>query len=343
MNMLEILKELIEVPGISGYEEDVRVWIIKKLQEIDPKVKTSVDNIGNLIVPVCEGPKTIVVMAHMDELGMVVTKVEKNGSLRVRTVGGIDQRTLIGRIVEIKTKKGIVPGVIGLKPLHLMKDRSEIKKSIPVEDMYVDIGSTSKKETQKMGVELLDPMVLKKEFLVMNKKYISARGLDDRCGCAILIDMFKRLKRVKIKQGLTLVFSVQEEIGLRGATVIANTLKPEFIFAVDSFSGTDQPGLKSNIEPAKLGAGPTLRLIDNRAMASPMLKEYLVKLAKKKKIPLQMSVTGGSTDGAAVQECGAAMMPIAIPLRYTHSPVEVVHYDDMVNASKLLVEAVKGL
>jgi putative aminopeptidase FrvX len=302
-----------------------------------------VDNLGNLIVPVSEGKKSIVLMAHMDELGMVVVKIEGDGSLRIRKVGGTDDRTLIGRMVEIKTSKGIVPGVIGMKPLHLMTDRAETKKTVPAEDLRVDLGTRSKKETEKLGIKLMDPMVLKKDFVVLNKKYISARGLDDRAGCAILMDVHERLKKVKLKTGVTLVFSTQEEVGLRGAIAIANTLKPDYIFAVDSLSTTDGPGLPKTSEPVLLGKGPALRLIDNRAMASPMLKEYLIKLAKKKKIPLQIGVTGGSTDGAAVQECGAAMMPVCMPLRYTHSPVEIVHLDDLKNISKLLVETVKAL
>ena len=338
--MLELIKDLIYVPGISGYEDEIREVIKKRLGK---GVKSSVDNLGNLIVPMSEGIGSVVLMAHMDELGMIVTKIERDGSLRIRKVGGIDDRTLVGRMVEVKTSKGIVAGAIGMKPLHLMTDRTETKKTVPAEDLRVDVGTRSKKETEKLGIALMDPMVLKKDFTVMNKKYICARGMDDRAGCAILMDIHQKLKKVKLKLGVTLVFSTQEEVGLRGAIAIANTLKPDYIFAVDSLSTTDGPGLPKNSEPVVLGKGPALRLIDNRAMASPMLKDYLVKLAKKKKIPLQVGVTGGSTDGAAVQECGAAMMPVCMPLRYTHSPVEIVHLDDLKNISKLLVEAVKGL
>jgi len=338
--MLEMIKDLIYIPGISGYEEEIREYI---QQLLGKDALTSVDNLGNLIVNVSEGERTIAIMAHMDELGMIVAKIEKDGSLRIRKIGGIDDRTLIGRTVEIKTSKGIVPGVIGMKPLHLMTDRSETKKTVPASDLRIDVGTRSKKETEKLGIALMDPMVLKKDFTVMNKKYICARGLDDRAGCAVLIDVYEKLKKAKLKIGLTLVFSTQEEVGLRGAIAIANTLRPDYIFAVDSLSTTDGPGLPKNSEPVLLGKGAALRLIDNRAMASPILKDYLIKLAKKKKIPLQLGVTGGSTDGAAVQECGAAMMPICMPMRYTHSSVEVVHLDDLKNISRLLVEAVKGL
>ena len=140
-----------------------------------------------------------------------------------------------------------------------------------------------------------------------------------------------------------MVFSVQEEVGLRGARAIANTMHPDYIFAIDSMSSTDGPGIPKITEPVILGKGPALRVIDNLAMASPVLREYLLALAKKKRIPIQIGVTGGTTDGAAVQECGSAMMPLAFPLRYTHTPVEVIHLDDLENLSRLVVEAVKGL
>jgi putative aminopeptidase FrvX len=340
MSMLETLKELIYVPGISGYEDGMREFIKDRLGS---GVRTEVDNLGNLIVPLSKGPRSIVLMAHMDEIGMVVTKLEDDGSLRFRKVGGIDDRTLAGRMVEIKTAKGIVPGVIGMKPIHLMADRSETQKTIPAEDLFIDIGARDKKEAKTLGVKMLDPVVLKKDFMVMNKKYVSARGLDDRCGCAVLLDVFERLKKEKFKQGVTIVFSVQEEVGLRGARAIANTLHPDYIFAIDSMSSTDGLGIPKITEPVILGHGPALRVIDNLAMASPVLREYLLALAKKKRIPIQIGVTGGTTDGAAVQECGSAMMPLAFPLRYTHTPVEVIHLDDLENLSRLVVEAVKGL
>jgi len=340
MNMIDDIKDLIYVPGISGYEEEVAALIKKKLGK---GVKCSIDNLGNLIVPVSKGKQTVVIMAHMDELGAVITKIEKDGSLRFRKVGGIDDRTLVSRMAQIITSKGIVPGVIGLKPLHLMPDRSETKKTIPADQLLVDVGTRSKKETEKLGIKLLDYFVLKKDFLVMNKKYIAARGMDDRAGCAVLLDIYKRLQKMKTKVGVTLVFSTQEEVGLRGAIAIANTLKPDYIFAVDSLSTTDGPGLPKNMEPVLLGAGPVLRLIDNRAIASPKLKKLLIDISRKKKIPLQLGVTGGSTDGAAVQECGAAMMPVCMAVRYTHSTVEVVHLDDLQNISKILIEVVKTL
>jgi putative aminopeptidase FrvX len=345
LDMVELLKELIYIPGISGYEDDVRKWIRKYIEDAGGIAKITEDNLGNLIVNLNDDKdrKTVVVMAHMDEIGMVVAKIEDDGSLRIRKVGGIDDRILVGRMVETKTSKGIVPGVIGLIPPHLITDKTEMKSTIPADELYVDICTRTRAETESLGVRPLDPIVLKKDFLIMNGKYISARGLDDRAGCVVLLDLYKRIKDLKLKINVQLVFSVQEETGLRGAYAIAHTMKPDYIIPVDSMSTNDGPGLPKKFEPMLLGSGPVLRFMDNRAIASPKLRDFFLKLVKEKNLPLQLGISGGTTDGAAVQESGAAMMPLCIPVRYTHSPVEVIHVDDLVNLSKLLTEAVKKL
>jgi putative aminopeptidase FrvX len=346
-DLLEELEEMIRTPGVSGFEDDITELMKRKLKGLGSPY---VDDLGNLILTVGKkdrDAKHVVVIAHMDELGLLVTNIDADGSLCIRKMGGIDDRTLVSRVVKISTRKGVVTGVIGIKPPHLMEDRSEMMKTVPWKELRVDIGTRSKKQSEAMGIELLDPMVLKKDFDVMNKKYVIARGMDDRFGCLVILEVLRRLAKAKKldKLGIKLsfVWSVQEEIGLRGAFAVANRLQPDAVFAVDSGSSTDAPGMPKNINPFKMGEGPGLRLVDSRAVASPVLRRYIQKVAKKNKISLQVLATGGSTDAAAIQSIGCAAMPMCIPLRYTHSTVEVIHMDDLNDLIRLMVKILEGV
>jgi putative aminopeptidase FrvX len=253
-------------------------------------------------------------------------------------VGGIDDRTLVGRVVEIKTKKGIVSGVIGIKPPHLMTDREEEKKVVRWQDLRVDVGTRSRKDTERLGVKVLDPMVLKKDITYITKDLICARGIDDRGGCAILLDALEQLKDRKLPIRVTLVWSVQEEIGLRGARAAAFNLRPDYVFAVDTMTTTDAPMTEEIYEKVLVGGGPALRMFDNVAIASPKLRELVEQVARAAKLPLQYGTGGGSTDGAAMQDTGCLMMPLGIVMRYTHSPTEVASISDMENMVKLVVK-----
>ena len=332
--MKDIIKELIETHGISSYEDKIR----EKIKEMVSKYgETRTDNMGNLILTIGNKKgKHILLIAHMDELGMVVTYIEENGMICFRKIGGIDDRTLVGRVVEIHTKKRVVNGVIGLPPPHLT-DEEKRKKIIPANDLRVDVGTTSKKETEKLGIGLLDSMRLKKNFTVLNKKMVCGRGMDDRVGCTVLIGLLKKIGKRKLKNQISFVWSVQEEVGLRGASIIGRTLKPDYAFPVDTYATADIPGLDIHIAPGKLGHGPVMRMIDNRVMATPSLRYFVEGVAKKHKIPLQLSVSGGTTDAFPIQiaEEGIPTLPICVPTKYVHSPVEVCHLDDMENLVKL--------
>lgn len=335
--MFELLEELIKTPGVAGYEGHIRERIRKEVEGYGEAVE---DNIGNLILTVGEG-RHVALIAHMDELGLVVTRIEENGTIRMRKVGGIDDRSLVGRMVDISTNKGVVNGVIGMKAPHLMTDPEEQKKVINFDRLCVDVGTRSRKETMALGIKVLDPMVFKKQVVVLNRKVIAARGLDNRIGCFAMTEVLKSVKRQRLKARFSFVWSVQEEMGLRGAVVVSNTLKPDVVFAIDTYSTSDTPDVVSHYPNIALGKGPVLRMMDSRAVASPKLRDFVLDLAKRNRIPVQIGVTGGSTDGAAVQECGALMLPIGVPLRYTHSPTECAHMDDIKNMVRLITKIVE--
>jgi putative aminopeptidase FrvX len=339
--MKELLEELIKVPGVSGFEESIRDCIREKVEAMG--LKTHEDNIGNLITIVGDSGPKIVFIAHMDELGLVVTKIEGDGSLRIRKIGGIDDRSLVGRVVNIKTQKGIVTGVLGLKPPHLMTESDDRKKVVSWEEVRVDVGTRSKAESEKLGLRVLDPMVFKKDISYLGGDLICARAVDNRAGCVVILDVLSRLKDRRLPVQLVFVWGVQEETGLKGAKVIGFTMRPDYVFAVDIMTSTDGPMQGDTYEKVMLGHGPAMRMLDHGAVASPKLRKMIEDIARVNKIPLQYGTGGGSTDGAAMQEYGSLMMPLGIPMRYTHSPIECASLKDMQNASKILVKVAERL
>jgi len=325
--MFNKLETLIRVPGISGYEELICQYISEQVIKLG--LISRVDALGNLITEIGSGDKSVVLIAHMDELGLIVSYVEDNGYLRFRKVGGIDDRTLIGRAVELLTDKGVVPGVIGIKPPHLMSDRSEQLKTITSDYLYIDIGTRSRAESNSLGVDILTPVVLQKQVNILNGKYISARGVDDRFGCLVLLEVLANLKNLHLPYRLIFVWSVKEEIGLHGAKGIASTIRPDLCIAVDVFTAADMPDIPFHLAPARLGQGPVLRVVDNRAMADSQLRKFFQTICRRHDIPLQVAMTGGGTDGAELQALGIRMIPVSVPIRYMHSPVEMIHIRDL--------------
>ncbi|MDH4122801.1 MAG: M42 family metallopeptidase, partial [Thermoplasmata archaeon] len=327
--------------GGSGSERPVREFIASRLR-IEKKCRT--DNIGNLIVEVGEGSPHIALVAHMDEVGLLVTKLEDDGSLRFRKVGGVDDRILQSRKVQIHTSKGSVAGIIGIKPSHLMTDPEEMKKTVPAEKLRIDVGTRSKKETERLGIRVLDSVTLEKGLIRLGRDLIVGRGLDDRVGCAILIRVFEQLKKKKTKGRFTCVWSVQEEMGLRGAKVIAHTLKPDYVIVLDTCSSGDAPGIdEGHLQPAVLGKGPAIRYFDSLSIASPLLRKMATDIARIRKIPIQEIAAGGTTDATAVQESGTAVIPIGVGMRNTHSTTETVSLTDIDHAIKLVMELIEEL
>jgi putative aminopeptidase FrvX len=205
------------------------------------------------------------------------------------------------------------------------------------QEVRVDVGTRSKKATEKLGIRVLDPMVFKKDITYIGKDLICARAVDDRMGCAIILEVLEKLKGAKLPIRLTFAWSVQEETGLKGAKVVGFNLRPDYVFAVDTMTTTDGPGMGETFEKVLIGEGPAMRMFDNEAIASPKMRKLVEEVAKAAKIPLQYGTGGGATDGAAMQDFGCLMMPIGIAMRYTHSTVEIASIRDMENASRLLV------
>jgi putative aminopeptidase FrvX len=336
--MLALLERLLATCGVSGHEGPVRDAIREAVGNLS---KLETDALGNLFVTLGEGSPHILLIAHMDEIGLLVTQIEGNGCLRFRKVGAIDDRLLPSRPVIVHTQSGPVRGVIGMIPPHLTIDRTQTTRVVPWNEMFVDLCTRTRAETESLGIKMLDPITLEKDAFVLHEKFLCGRSLDDRFGCAVLVQVLHRLAKRKLKRRVSLVWSVREEIGLQGSTVIGNRLAPDIVLAVDSYASADAPDVPFHLAPARLGNGPVLRLADDQAIASPALRAQLEALASTHRIPLQVGATGGGTDGAAIQRSGVGvhMMAVSVPIRYLHSMVELCHLDDLNHLVELLEAA----
>jgi putative aminopeptidase FrvX len=334
LNQLELsLRKLVEAVGVSGCEKAVRETILRMLPS---DTESRVDAIGNLIASIGSGEPHIILIAHMDELGFTVSNIESNGFVKLRKVGSFDDRYLPGKVFQIHTKEGPVEGVIGLTPPHLIVDREEFNRVLHSDELFLDLGTRSMGETSQLGVKLSDPVTIKKDFSIINHDYFCCRSIDDRFGCLALVETLKRLRETDLMRKIMFVWSVREETGLEGSKVIANTVRADKAIVVDSYPSADAPLISFHLAPAKLGDGPVIRIVDNGATATPELVERARNIAQKHAIPLGSGPTGGMTDGRSLLEKGILMVPIAIPIRYMHSPVEMCHRQDLEKLIELL-------
>ncbi|WP_081482828.1 M42 family metallopeptidase [Pyrococcus sp. ST04] len=323
--MKDLLRKLTQTPGISGYEEKIRNVVIEEIKDF---VDYKIDAIGNLIVELGEGKEEILFMAHMDEIGMIITGITKDGKLRFRKVGGIDDRLLYGRHVDVITEEEKVDGVIGAIPPHLnIKGESSV---VPWHSLVIDVGADSREEVEELGIKVLDYAVFKKHFAVLNGKYVSTRSLDDRFGVAALIEAIKALVDHDLDRKVVFAFTVQEEIGLKGAKFLANTYTPKYAFAIDSFACCNE--LTGDV---KLGEGPVIRAVDNSAIYSRDLAKRVLGVAERNNIPIQVGVTGGGTDASAFQH-KSKVLALSVPIKYLHSEVEMLHLRDLEKLVRLI-------
>ncbi|MDI6861687.1 MAG: M42 family metallopeptidase [Caldisericia bacterium] len=335
MNLI-LLEKILKIPGVSGFESRIRDFIQNEIQNknLDKIYK---DNIGNLIA-IKRGIREdkIVLISHMDELGLVVSSIDENGLIGFKKIGGIDDRLLISRVVKIIGEEEIL-GVIGLIPPHLTVD-TKVDSVIPWYNLKIDVGARNKEEVLKMGIKIGDSIVFDKEIHVKNDIVIG-RGLDDRFGCFLLMELIDSYKDKLPLNTIVFVFSVEEEIGLRGASVIAPQFDPKLIIAVDSVSSTDlndTPSVYKN--SIILGDGPVIRKIDARMVVDEEIFNFIYNLSKENNIPIQIGVSGGSTDAAIteISFTGYKSIPLCFPVRYTHSTVEMVSLRDGLNLINLL-------
>ena len=335
----KFLEQLIESPSPSGFEQPAAKVYRNYCKAFADQVKT--DIMGSTIAILNpKADRKVMLSGHIDEIGFMITNISKKGFLSFRTIGGMDMHLVPGKRVHIHTSKGKLLGVIGRKAIHLTEPE-ERKKVGQVHHFWIDIGAKDDKAAKKL-VEIGDPVTFIDTIDKLQGDLVSGRGFDDRIGAFVVAETLRLLKpqKSKLKVGVYSVASVQEEVGLRGARTAAYGIDPLVGIAVDVGFATDHPGGdQKRFGEYSLGKGP---VISRGANINPKVYELLVKAAKKKKIPYQIQgIPGGTgTDANAIQltRAGVAAGLISVPLRYMHSPVEVLALKDLENAAKLFAE-----
>lgn len=336
-----LMKELTAIEGISGQEQKVVRAILAHVRPLVDEV--FVDSFGNIIATKkgdAPGP-SLMVAAHTDEIGAIVKSIEKDGWIRFEKIGGTGDALLLGRQVAVKGHFGVV----GVKAGHLMtpKERAEVK---PHSDLYIDIGCNSDQEVAALGIKVGDPICQWPYFNEFSDTdLLCSKALDDRAGCAVLIQLLRELQGVSFGGTLHAVFTVQEEVGLRGAQVATFRLRPDFAIALDTVPSGDTPDVNFIKElPVGIGKGPLLQLMSGGGargfILNPLMKKLMIDAAERSGQPYQQAIfIGGNSDASSMHLVGEGILAAAltIPRRYSHSPVEVLDLKDCL-ASLLIIK-----
>ena len=327
------LKELTELSGVSGCEYEVRNFIKAKLNEIG--CEFYIDKLGNVIAHnKGKKNKTIMVAAHMDEVGLIVSHIDSKGFIKFQAVGGIDQRVLNSKVVLVGEKK--VSGVIGSKAIHLMSE-DERGKALPIDKLYIDIGSSSKEETEKL-VSIGDYVTFKSEYVEFGDNMMKAKALDDRAGCSAILELLS----MKLDVDFYGVFTVMEEVGCRGANTAAYALEPDLGIVIEGTVCADMPEVEEHSKSTIIGKGAALSIMDKSTVYDIEEVRRVAKIAEENNIQYQFraSASGGNDAGAIHKvKSGAKVIAISVPCRYIHSSVNVASKNDY-NSVVALTKAV---
>lgn len=334
-----LLRKLSNAFGPSGYEQDVSLVLQADLAGHVSQWKR--DALGNLIAvkPAASGPK-VMLAAHMDECGLLIDHIDSAGLLHFQKVGGLDDRVLVSKTVIIGERR--VPGVIGAKAIHLQKPE-ERTQVIPYRSLFIDIGATSKEEAELM-VHIGDYVVFATQFAEFGEGMVKGKALDDRAGCTVLAEILKEEYQMPIFGA----FTVQEEIGLRGAGVAAYGIDPDLAIVLEGTTCSDTPGSEEHGFCTNIGGGPAISIMDASVVTNKKMVAELIRLAEEHHIPYQFkrSVTGGSDAGRINQtRAGVPVVVVSVPCRYIHSPVSALKLSDLdytIQLVKLLLRSIEG-
>lgn len=339
---VELLKQVCEIPGAPGFEQKIRKFVIDNItQYVD---EFWVDNIGNLIT-LKKGKnnpdnKKVMVAAHMDEIGFIITFIDDKGFCWFNTLGGFDPKTLTSQRVIAHGKQDII-GVMGSKPVHVMSADEKLKPA-KIEDFFIDFGMP-KEEVEKY-VSVGDPVTRDRSLIEMGL-CVNCKSLDNRVSVFILIETLKQLQVNPFD--VYGVFTVQEEVGLRGATVATHQINPDFAIALDTTIAYDVPNAKPQERVTELGKGTAIKILDSSVICDTRMVQYLRKVATDKNIKWQHEIlTAGGTDTASLQKNGkngSIAGAISIPTRHIHQVIEMCHKEDIYNSIHLLKESLEQI
>jgi putative aminopeptidase FrvX len=340
------LKRLLEIlsnaHGVSGYEGNIRQIIEEEIRPYVDEITT--DKMGNLIATKKGGSPVVMLAAHMDEIGLMVKYVDDKGFARFTKTGGWFDQTLLNQRMIMHTEYGSIHGVIGSKPPHAMKEEDK-NKVVKTDDMFIDIGAKSKEDAEKLGVKTGTPVTSDIDFKPLGNDLVTGKAFDNRAGCAMLIMAIRQMK--KVKATVHAVFTVQEEVGLKGAKISAFRLNPDVALATDVTIAGDHPEIDKKDSAIDMGKGPTIIVSDadgRGIIVSESVLKWLKEAAESNNIHYQLEVgSGGTTDATAIHltKDGIPTGVLSIPTRYVHTPVSVLSMDDLEKSTELITKALE--
>jgi putative aminopeptidase FrvX len=345
---LDLMKRMMEAFGPSGFEREVNALAKEYMEPYSDEVIT--DKLGTVAF-IARGSRErprVLLAGHTDEVGFIVSSVSKEGFLTFNQLGGWWDQVLLGQRVVVRGSRGDVHGVIGAKPPHILP-QEERKKVVEKKDMFIDMGATSQEEVEEAGVKVGDPVVPWSPFsLVRDGKVAMGKAFDDRIGAFVFIEAIRRMKEQAIAHPNTVygAATVQEEVGLRGATTVAHVVDPDVAIVLEVDIAGDVPGIKPHEALTKLGQGPGLLTFDGSMIPNQPLKEFVINVARQAQIPLQLSqIRGGGTDAGRIHisRAGCPSVVVTVPTRHIHSHVGLLSLKDTENAVRLVIELVKRL
>ncbi|MEM5787216.1 MAG: M42 family metallopeptidase [Syntrophobacteraceae bacterium] len=338
-----LLKDLSEAHGVPGYEKEVRTLVrglLEPLGEIDR------DRVGSIVCRSGEAGPRLMIAAHLDEIGFMVSHISEEGFLKFLPLGGWWDQVLLGQRVLIKTQKGDIPGVIGAKPPHVLS-MEERKKLVDLKAMYIDIGAISRGQVEETGVRLGDPVVPDAPFVpLMDGKVYMGKAFDDRVGLALMIETMRHFAKSPHPNVLYGAGTAMEEVGLRGARTCAELVNPDVAIILESDICGDVPGITPDESSIKLGGGPSLVLLEARMIPNLKFRDLVIETAARLGVTLQFSAwLGGCTDGGQIHlhGIGVPTVVISVPARHIHSHSAIISRSDYDGALKLLIALVEKL
>ena len=343
-SLLNTLRELTALDGVSGFEQDVVRYLRDAFAQLSDRVE--LDRMGNLCATRdgdAQAPG-LMISAHSDEIGGIVKSIDRQGFLRFDPLGGVFPSMLLGRRVKVRGHLG----VIGVKSGHL-QTREERLRVLPIEEMYIDVGADTAEQVAEMGISIGAPVAYFSPLVnYTNRDRVCGKSIDDRIGCTVVLELFRRLRGVPLAGTLHGVICVQEEVGLRGAQVAAYKLRPDYAIVVDTFMAGGTPDVDYQKElPALIGKGPVLLLAQSAHIAHPAVNRYLQQAAQRCDVTLQpCTIVGKAATDAGTIHLSREGMPtggVGLARRYSHTPVCTLDLNDAEDAVKLLEQFVRDM
>lgn len=337
----ELQKKLSALLGVSGYEEEVRAFILEEIENRGLADKSWIDPLGNVLA-IKEGNvgnDRILLDAHIDEIGFMISHIDKKGFLHFVSIGGWDNRILLGQSVILKSGDGqLFHGIIGSKPPHL-STMEERKKVVDIPNMYIDIGMSSEEEVLDNNINIGSIGTLTSPYVEFPNGMVRGKAFDDRTGCNVLLHTMMFLKEREYSNTVVFNFAAQEEIGGQGATVGTYSLKPTMALAIENTTAADVPGIRDSEVPVYIGQGPAITVADKSIITNPKVNKRLIKNAEHENIPYQYKKPRyGGTDAGKIQisRKGVPSSVVSVPCRYIHSPNSLLKLDDIYETIRLI-------